>query len=1092
MGHPSEQDVEARAPPLSTSHQNPGISEDRVTAGPSSSPQQAFQLKMRRSSHTQPTESVRPSVNEPAIYLGSYAKRARRFDRSPRVSQDAGASRSLGEQSPTASISHSQLEHLLQNVDVEIDTYGVEELRDGFFDATFYRPLPQNALETMKKPSQTLPDTFHGSRRRSFRQFLRQQLRNVVEFIKQATTSRADIRLLKSFLGYYIAYLICLTTASRVWLGRYNYIMVISALVNHPGRPVGSQIDGAFMTIFGTIMGLGWGAFALYVSTSTATAKSGYGGVLASFLVCFTVVIAWFRCVFMRFYQAVLCAGIAICYTCLADTSQSVGWRKVFDYGIPFVLGQALCLVIAILIFPDTGSRSISFAFHSSLKAIREGLILPRPDNPALRRELARSFVNLSLAVRDFTIEISVSSFHPDDVRSLRNLLQGVLRGVLAIRPHTNLFETNAYPSEVQPKGHGVALDFHTPVEPVPSNQSDRYVRIVAETLAQPTRRLVDSTVNCINCLDAAIMAIGGFSSSSESSNGTTQDLLPTLEHLRTSMSTFDSADSTLINHPALPQTYAGRPEIVEIFLFVHPIRQVAEKVEAVLVKVLEMQQQRRGWRINLPSYPWSKSLLRANAQVRHDRGGLTAGFYFRSKGQLDRTMADLRSKVYIPRIRTQAVGSASNNADTQRSAIRKYEEEKVIAFEDHGVSDMVRFRHELWKLMHRLQGFESRFALKVTAATVLISIPAWLPQSSDWWNAQESWWAVVTVWAMMHPRVGGTFHDLAVRTLCAASGAIWAGLAYGADGGNPYVLAVFAAVFMLPMLHRFTQSSHPRSGIVGCMSFTVVSLSAYTSNGAPSIVKIAWTRGLAFVVGVVAAVVINWILWPFVARHELRKSLSAMLLHSSLLYRRVVARYIYYTEGKEPGPEDIAKSEMLEGRLREGFVRMRQLMELTRHEIRLRGPFNPLPYSALIDTCERFFEHLVQVRQFSLYFHPNALPSPTLDPLLGLRRDAVAVILMNLYALATALRASRPVPYYMPSAAAARQRLLQRMDQMEETAIDAVDLRGEGDRGRRWAVVYQYAFSAALTDIVAEVQQLHRFTKEVTGEAGFGVDEEW
>lgn len=589
-------------------------------------------------------------------------------------------------------------------------------------------------------------------------------------------------------------------------------------------------------------------------------------------------------------------------------------------------------------------SHLTSFAFHSSLKAIREGLILPRPDNPALRRELASSFVNLSQAVRDFTIEISVSSFHPDDVRSLRNLLQGVLRGVLAIRPHTNLFETNTYPSEVQSQGHSVAIDVHTPVEPVSSNQSDQCFEIVAGALAQPTRRLVDSAVNCINSLDSAIMAIGGFSSSSESPNGTTHSLLQMIEHLRTSMSTFDSADNTLINNPALPQTYAGRPEVVEIFLFVHPIRQVAEKVEAVLVKVLEMQQQRRGWRINLPSYPWSKSLLRANAQVRHDRGGLTAGFYFRSKGQLDRTMADLRSKVYIPRIRTQAVESAPNKADTQRSAIRKYEEEKVIAFENRGVSDTVRFRYELWKVMHRLQGFESRFALKVTAATVLISIPAWLPQSSDWWNSHESWWAVVTVWAMMHPRVGGTLQDLAMRTICAASGAIWAGLAYGADGGNPYVLAVFAAVFMLPMLHRFTQSAHPRSGIVGCMSFTVVSLSAYTSNGAPSIVEISWTRGLAFVMGVVAAVVINWILWPFVARHELRKSLSAMLLHSSLLYRRVVAKYIYYTEGEEPGPEDIVKSEMLEGRLREGFVRMRQLMELTRHEIVSCWPFSSRP----------------------------------------------------------------------------------------------------------------------------------------------------
>ena len=589
-------------------------------------------------------------------------------------------------------------------------------------------------------------------------------------------------------------------------------------------------------------------------------------------------------------------------------------------------------------------SHFTSFAFHSSLKAIRNGLILPRPENPTSRRELAWSFVNLSQAVRDFTIELSVSHFRPDDVRSLRNLLQGVLRGVMAIKPQTTLFEEIACPSDLGSKGHVMAIDVRTPVERVPSSQSDQGTEIVTGALAQPTRRLIDSIVNCISSLDLAIMAIGGFSNSSDSSNGATHDLVWMLERLRTSMNTFDSADDTLINHPALPQTCAGRPEILEIFLFVHPIRQVAEKVEAVLVKVLEMQQERRGRRINLPSYPWSKALLRTNAQVRHDRGGLTAGIYFRAKKQLDRTMADLRSKAYVPRIRAQVVRGASNSADGQMSVISKYEEEKKIALEDDRVSDGVRLRYELWKLVHRLQGFESRFALKVTAITALVSIPAWLPQSSDWWNSNESWWAVVTVWTMMHPRVGGTFQDLAVRTLCAASGAIWAGLAYSADGGNPYVLAFFAAVFMLPMLHRFTQSSHPRSGIVGCMSFTVVSLSAYTSNGAPSIVKISWTRGLAFVIGVVAAVVVNWILWPFVARHELRKSLSAMLLHSSLLYRRVVAKYIYYTEGEEPGPNDIAKSEMLEGRLREGFVRMRQLMELTRHEIVSCSPFYSQP----------------------------------------------------------------------------------------------------------------------------------------------------
>ncbi|MCJ1461694.1 hypothetical protein MMC07_000292 [Pseudocyphellaria aurata] len=1085
MEYLSQQHDEPKVLSLGISHKIQGTHEDQVTAGPSSSPLQKFQLRMRRSWHMDSTESARPSGNEPGIYLGSYARRSKMSDWSPQVPTDAGASRSLGEPSPTVGTSHSQLEQLLQNDVVETVTYGVEELRDGFFDASFCRPLPQHEPEGMRKKTGALSEVFHANRSLSFALFLRQQWHGVVGFVKQATISGAGIRLLKSFLGYYIAYLICLTSASKDWLGKYNYVMVISALVNHAGRPVGSQIDGAFMTIFGTIMGLGWGSLALYVSTSTTTARSGYGGVLATFLVCFTATIGWLRCVFIRFYQAVLCAGIAICYTCLADTSQSVGWRKVFDYGVPWVLGQAICLVISILVFPDTGSRSISSAFHSSLNAIRDGLTFPPPESTTLRRDLAWNIVNLSQAVRDFTIDISISRFQPEDVRSLRNLLQGVLRGVMAIRPNTALFET------IASKDYAVETDLHMPAEPVgpgqiPSNQSNAGVKIITETLAKPTQILLESTVTCINHLEMAIMSIGRLNNSSGSSTGTTHELSESLEHLRTSMSTFDSADDALIGHPALPQSFAGRPEIVEIFLFVHPIRLVAEKVEAVLDKVLEMQKQRRGWKIHLPSYPWSKSLLRTNAQVRHDRGGLTAGFYFRSKRELDRTMADLHSKVYVPRKRTRDFSTV----DKQVSVIGRYEEEGKAALEDRRVSDRVKFRYNLWKLIHRLQGFESRFALKVTAVTALISIPAWLPQSSGWWNSNETWWAVVTVWTMMNPRVGGTFQNLTMRTLCAASGAIWAGLAFAVDGRNPYVFAVFAALFMLPMLQRFTQSSHPRSGIVGCLSFTVVSLSAYTSSGVISIVKFSWTRGLAFVVGVVSALVVNWMLWPFVARHELRKSLSAMLLHSALLYRRVVGKYIYYVDGQEPGPEDIAKSEMLEGRLREGFVRMQQLIELTRHEIRLRGPFDPLPYCGLIDTCERFFEHLVQVRQFSLYFHPNALPSLATDPLLGLRRDAVAVILMNLYILATAMRSSRPVPCYLPSAAAARQRLVQRMEQLEETAVDSADPHGKGGHGRRWADVYRYAFSAALTDIVAELQQLHRFTQQITGEGSFGVED--
>lgn len=278
----------------------------------------------------------------------------------PRGSLDFNALEKAPVPSPRLSTGHLQLEHLLQAVDADLKGYGLEESRDGFFDASFSRPLKRDE-DLMSKAAETLPDAFRKKNHPlSLRRFLPQQLREAKAFFRRISCSRAGVRLLKSFLGFFISYIICLIPASRDWLGKYNYIMVVSALFNHPGRAIGSQLDGFVCTIVGTIAGLGWGSLALYASTSTATAQVGYGGVLATFLVIFAAVIGWLRCVFIRLFQAVICAGAAIVYVCLADTSESVGWKTIFDYGIPWVLGQAVCLIVAILVFPDAGSRSLA------------------------------------------------------------------------------------------------------------------------------------------------------------------------------------------------------------------------------------------------------------------------------------------------------------------------------------------------------------------------------------------------------------------------------------------------------------------------------------------------------------------------------------------------------------------------------------------------------------------------------------------------------------------------------------------------------------------------------------------------------------
>lgn len=284
-----------------------------------------------------------------SVHFGSYA------------TSTAPSRRSSMHDPQSRNQSQVQLEHLLPNAEPDLETYGIHELRDGFFDAIYYRPQTRDRSEMMRKASETLPLALKTHHPLSVKYFLPRQWSEFRDFVKHITTTRSGVRLLKSFLSFLVAYIICLVPASRHWLGRYNYILALSVLLNHAGRPIGSQIDGTVMTVLGTVAGLGWGSLALYVSTSTTAAQMGYGGVLATFLVIFTALVAWLRCNFIRFYQAVIAAGISICYTCLADTSEAVvGWKKIFNYGIPWVLGQAISLLVSLIVFPSSGSRPLT------------------------------------------------------------------------------------------------------------------------------------------------------------------------------------------------------------------------------------------------------------------------------------------------------------------------------------------------------------------------------------------------------------------------------------------------------------------------------------------------------------------------------------------------------------------------------------------------------------------------------------------------------------------------------------------------------------------------------------------------------------
>ena len=376
------------------------------------------------------------------------------------------------------------------------------------------------------------------------------------------------------------------------------------------------------------------------------------------------------------------------------------------------------------------------------MKTLQEALTLPRHESRQMRRDLVWTITDLSQAVRDLTIDISITRFRPNDARALRNLLQGAIRSILAITPETKLFE------------------FQRPENIPDSAQSPSPVSLmIGQSLAGPTRALIDATVSMVSSCEAALMDIAGHRKYRGPSKDVSADVSAALRDLTESMHAFDVADNALLRDPRLPEVYSNHPEVVKLLLFVHPVRMAAGRIESLALKVSDMVGS--PLRIHLPSYPILQALNRSNAQVRHDRGGMGAGFYFQNKWELQRTMNDLQSRPYVPlRQRSLDRGKMTGHLDDMNRIDEKHDPNDTGDM----LTDNQTFRYRIWQVLHYLQGFEGRFALKMVIATTSMSVPAWLPQSRGWFISDESWWAVVMVWLLMDPRVSNTFSSLCIR----------------------------------------------------------------------------------------------------------------------------------------------------------------------------------------------------------------------------------------------------------------------------------------------------------------------------------------
>lgn len=881
--------------------------------------------------------------------------------------------------------------------------------------------------------------------------------------------------------------------------------MPFAVLFHHPARTIGSQLEITILSLIGEALGLGWSSLALYLSSATNPSRHGYAAFHIVSMMLAVFVASWIQAVYVRFHHLILSFVFATIFMETTQVSEVVQWKKAWNFGIPYMFGVVLCLVVNIIVAPDPGHTAIHKNIADCLTAMKKDSVKIMESNDADERLEAKDGISakslqLSEAFREFCNEVTITTASTEDLLCIRNSTQIVISRLRAVTP----------PFSLAMPGSPNAVDG---------------LSIIRKMFSRPAK----STKKAISEALDAVISFSTYLRKGPSSSKQQQlsSLIEAREKLEQAME--DMADQyNLIASQRHFQRSLHVQEVLDVLLHLYYMGETSRAVVEMLRAYEEVCQHGRKWKLNFPSYPFRRAVRCTTAQVTHDRGGQTSSYFYRTKKDVDDIFATIDTA----------------NSSRKPEIPRQNYVNKPLIYEETGKL------HEFWQVIHRFQDFEARFAFKAAVSVALVSLPAWIASSRGWYGEYCVWFSVYTAYIGFHPRVAGNLNDVSVRTLAVIAGSIWGGLAMRARHGNPYVLAVFSAIFMIPAIYRFIGTLHPRSGLLACASFTLVSLSMYSPPYEDEIpVNIftgTWTRLVSLECGMVITVLLNWLFWPFVARTEVRKSVASLLTHISQSYLIVADRYLYRDKDDMPTEFTLQLGEIREARLLQSLHAAIELLHTTKHEMTLRNDFNMPVYHCVLRSCAILFQKISQARISSMHFNVYDDGEIKTASLLSLRRDAAASVIFVLDMLSGAYSAESQLPRILPSAALSRKLLFDSIyREHSESPLEAVpeddvvikknkskrvdfdgimqvtgassdeDSSGEADddnddeddegltlgvqrglqsqrqekndydenRDRIWRLVHEAAFSRSFTEITEELERLIGYSKALLGE---------
>lgn len=102
---------------------------------------------------------------------------------------------------------------------------------------------------------------------------------------------------------------------------------------------------------------------------------------------------------------------------------------------------------------------------------------------------------------------------------------------------------------------------------------------------------------------------------------------------------------------------------------------------------------------------------------------------------------------------------------------------------------------------------------------------------------------------------------------------------------------------------------------------------------------------------------------WPFIARDAVRKNLGSTIGDLGDYYSYIMGTFLYHDETIPPTEIDYKKAIKIEKKMEKIFDTCNELLKLTDHEPRLKGPFPKEFYTSILVSAHNLLNCMISLR---------------------------------------------------------------------------------------------------------------------------------